>query len=380
MKRPKLLVVIGTLDRMGGAERQALYLVEHLLGLRCNVEVLSFEDGRGLRPQLEQLGVPVHVLPYYFRWSKARRTRALTRLALLLRSRIKPDALLPFVGVHSKTMGLVWPYTGARFCWWNQQDEGRDLGGTLTEARVLHKASCITSNSYAGRDFIAATYGIDPASVLVYNNGTPLPPDTGPGNIRETLGLADEILVSMIANVTSFKDHATLVDAWPTVRNHFSNGDKPVLVLAGHLKETSTVATLKQRAFDNGLSSEQIRFIGAVTNVDELMAASQLVVHSSVYEGCPNAVCEAMAMGCAVVATDIPGCRQALGQGADSALAPPGDAEMLARRIIDVLEDDSLRAILGARNRERIETEFSIAGMNRFFQTQIENGLGVSLS
>jgi glycosyltransferase involved in cell wall biosynthesis len=297
----------------------------------------------------------------------------------LIRSRIKPDALLPFVGVHSKTMAQVWRYTGAKYCWWNQQDEGRDLTGTPREKAILERVSCITSNSIAGRDFIAATYGIAPERVLVYNNGTPMPDDYGEGNIREQLNLGARRIVSMVANVNEFKDHETLIAAWPQVRNHFEQGERPMLALAGHLKDRVTVKRLKLQAFELGLSTDDVRFLGPVEDVSKLMAASDLVVHSSLTEGCPNAVCEAMALGRAVVATDIAGCRQALGPGGAEFLAAPRDAGALAEQIIRMLDDDALRKSAGVANHTRIADDFSIPEMNRFFQRRIEEGLGVSL-
>ncbi len=110
------LVVIGTVAHMGGAERQALYLVRHLSRLHdCTVEVLAFEDGQLLRPELERLGVSLHIHPYYFLWSRARRAKALAKLAWRLRHTIKPDALLPFVGIHSKAIAQVWPFSGSSF-------------------------------------------------------------------------------------------------------------------------------------------------------------------------------------------------------------------------------------------------------------------------
>jgi glycosyltransferase involved in cell wall biosynthesis len=374
----KLVVVVGTLGHMGGAERQALYLVEHLAGLkRCSVEVVTFNDGTALRPRLAALGVPVHVVPYYFRWPRPRRLRALGQLALALR-RTKADALLPFVGIHSKAVAQAWPYTNARFCWWNQQDEGRDLNGTQAEANILRRVSAITSNSVAGRDFLSTTYGIDPAAILVYNNGTPHLEPVPADGLRSRLGLKGQQIVSMIANITSYKDHPTLLDAWRIVRKHFES-DPPVLLLAGSVSETTTVARLQMQAFELGLSSDDVRFLGAVDDVVEVISASDVVVHSSLTEGCPNAVCEAMALSRAVVATDIPGSRQALGEDVPGSLAPPGDAGALAERIIRLLENNEQRLLAGKRNRERIRSEFSIDAMNSFFQQLIEKHLGMPL-
>jgi glycosyltransferase involved in cell wall biosynthesis len=233
----RLLVIIGTLSHMGGAERQALHLVEHLKKRPgCSIEVLAFEDGPALRPMLDSLGARIHVFPFYHRWPRFRRLTTLLRLGWFLRFNVKPDGLLPFVGVHSKTAAQVRSWSGARFCWWNQQDEGRDLTGTPVEKRILEKTRCITSNSTAGRDFLSETYGLDPGRVLVYNNGTPLPDlSTIRTTWRSLLGLNDRPIVTMVANVSKYKDHATLLSAWPLVRRRLASAN-PVLLLAGNLR------------------------------------------------------------------------------------------------------------------------------------------------
>lgn len=145
MKR-RALVGIGTLAHMGGAERQALYLVEHLAkSPDFEVEVLTFTDATAVIKPLDDLGVPVHVLSYYERWSVKKRLMSLARIAWHIRWKIRPDALFPFGAPASKAMALVWPYIGAKFCWWNQQDEGRGIYGTKTERRILKIGSAMAT-------------------------------------------------------------------------------------------------------------------------------------------------------------------------------------------------------------------------------------------
>jgi len=377
-RKPKLLVTIGTLARMGGAERQAIYLTEHLRRQsEYEVEVLTFHDGPKLHQPLAAMGINVHEVRYEEMWSRRKRARSLAHLAAILRWKIKPSALLPFGAPSSKVMGLVWPASGARFFWWNQQDEGRGLGGTSIERKVLRWARIVNSNSTAGRDFLASTYGLPESSIAVYNNGTPLlEVSSSPDDWRKRLGLSQRKIVTMLANLTRFKDHATLLEAWAAVRDHFPATAAPALVLAGYLTETETVTKLKLQAFDLGLLNSDVYFLGPVDDVAGLLASTDLVVHSSVAEGCPNAVCEAMAAGNAVIATDIPGCRQALGNHQARWLVAPGDSGLLAQRIIELLESDDERTRIGNANRERIRTDFSVEGMNRFFQAQIELGFG----
>ena len=70
--------------------------------------------------------------------------------------------------------------------------------------------------------------------------------------------------------------------------------------------------------------------------------------------------------------------RQALGDAA-GCLVAPSDPAALARGIVARLQNDALRARKGELNRERIATQFSMEGMNHFFQEEIERGLGRSL-
>jgi glycosyltransferase involved in cell wall biosynthesis len=275
-------------------------------------------------------------------------------------------------------MALVWPYTNARFCWCNQQDEGRDLHGTNVEKKILRRVSTITSNSTAGRDFLAQTYDLNASSIHVYNNGTPLLPLRTNG--RGAQSRPRRKVVTMVANITRYKDHRTLIDAWGILRREMPAAAFPRLLLAGNLRDCNTVADLKAHAFDIGLSSEDVTFLGAVDDVPSLLQRSDLLVHSSLTEGCPNSVCEAMSAGLAVVATDIPGCRQALGETGLRWLVEPKNPGDLASRVRELLSDDQLRTEVGLQNRARIARDFSIDGMNRFFQEQIEAGLETSLS
>ena len=379
-RRRKILVVIGTLAHMGGAERQAVHLMEYLTEkTECDVELLAFEDGLLIRTAVERLGVKIHAHPYYFRWPKRKRIASLARLAARIKFQVKPDAILPFVGIHSKAIAQIGRYTGAKFYWWNQQDEGRDLFGTAEEKRILHRLSCITSNSTIGRDFLAATYDINPSRIRVYNNGTPLPREVSRCDVfRERIGVGNRPMITMLANVTPFKDHATLLKAFQIVLKE--TAANPVLLLAGHLRDDAHLQSLKTLAFDLGLSSESVRFLGPVSEVDLLLRGSDVVAHSSLLEGCPNAVCEAMAYGLPVVATDIPGCRQALGDDAGCSLVSPSNPTAFAVSLIQMLNDEGLRAAAGRANRERIRSEFSLDGMNDFFRQQIEDGLGCSLN
>jgi glycosyltransferase involved in cell wall biosynthesis len=244
------------------------------------------------------------------------------------------------------------------------QDEGRGLYKTKNEEKLLNEATDIISNSIAGKEFIEENYNINGKNIILYNNPTPIPDKTSLKlEWRQKLNIDTKtILVSMFANITRFKDHFTLFKAWKLVLNHFEpKGQKLKLILAGACRETTN--ELKILGFDLNIAHSVI-FAGSVLEVNELMHESDLVVHSSNTEGCPNAVCEAMALEKPVVGTDIPGCREALtDKYENSTLTVPNDPEDLAQKIIGMLEDKQKAKEIAFFNKQHIATEYTLENM-----------------
>jgi glycosyltransferase involved in cell wall biosynthesis len=165
----------------------------------------------------------------------------------------------------------------------------------------------------------------------------------------------------MVANLHAKKDHATLVAAWRRVVDRFDGLDQaPHLLLAGVLGDQYD-ALVRQVAT---LSLEgHVHFLGEVGNVGDLLRTVDLAVFSSHAEGIPNAVLEAMAHELAVVATDYPGIREAVGPEGRSLLARPCDSEGLADKILMAAADSPLRERLGQQGRRRVVKLFSVDRM-----------------
>ncbi|HJQ32175.1 MAG TPA: glycosyltransferase [Pyrinomonadaceae bacterium] len=355
----RVIIVIGPLE-LGGAERQALLLGRHLARERgAEVEVWGYGKPGRAAELCEEYGIKWRVAPIPLPWSDSRLTqlRRLVAFARALRA-ARPDVILPFMFFQSVVCGLVWKLTGARACVWNQRCEGRDRLGRRAEKLAIRLTPYFIANSEHGAGFLVNTLGVREDLVRVVHNGVRLaPPQEGRAAWRARLGVGDDcFLACMVANLQTFKDHVTLLKAWRLVVKRLrAEGREAVLLLAGRFDETHI--DLKALAYDLELG-RSVRFLGQVKDVSGLLSAVDLGVHSSVNEGCPNGVLECMAAGLAVAGTDYPGIREAVGPAGYAHLAPPGDAEALAERVVALALDAEARQTAGEANRRRIETEF----------------------
>jgi glycosyltransferase involved in cell wall biosynthesis len=109
----------------------------------------------------------------------------------------------------------------------------------------------------------------------------------------------------------------------------------------------------------------RFHLLGFRSDVPDLLAASDLFVLPSLFEGLPLSILEAMAAGKPVVATAIGGNDEAVVDGATGLLVPPGDPRALADAIRALLRDPERRRRLGEAGRRRAEAEFSAPEMVR---------------
>jgi glycosyltransferase involved in cell wall biosynthesis len=167
----------------------------------------------------------------------------------------------------------------------------------------------------------------------------------------------------MLANLTPFKDHRTLIKAWPyVIKELAAQGRSAKLVLAGDL--SVTYQDIKRLTLQLGIHDSVI-FPGRVDDIHEMLASADIAAFCSNSEGCPNAVLESMAAGLPVAATDIPGIREVVGDEGVQYLAPPRDERKLAQVIISFAMNPDLRTIAGKANRTRIAQQFSVHRMNQ---------------
>jgi glycosyltransferase involved in cell wall biosynthesis len=107
-----------------------------------------------------------------------------------------------------------------------------------------------------------------------------------------------------------------------------------------------------------GLVRSGIALTGRMADVRPAIAACSVCVLPSYREGMPRSVLEAMAMGRAIITTDVPGCRETVEHGVNGFLVPPRDPDALYEAMLRFVDDPGLAARMGAESRRMAEERF----------------------
>jgi glycosyltransferase involved in cell wall biosynthesis len=180
---------------------------------------------------------------------------------------------------------------------------------------------------------------------------------------RTRLGLPERPIVVCVGRLTEQKGQDLLLAAWPSVVAAVPDAQ---LVLVGDGPQRATLASQ---------APEGVTFAGAREDVDDFLAAADVVVLPSRWEAGPLIPLEAMAMGRPVVAFAVEGVRAALGQ--TGVVLEAGDVPGLAKAITDLLRSPDAARAAGRAARDRALTvadrRHSLDAWNRVLMSVLDN-------
>jgi glycosyltransferase involved in cell wall biosynthesis len=353
MTKIKILNLIPALSG-GGAERQLSYLAPELVRMGHDVHIVYSNEGPE-KPELP--GVLLYRLkarsnydPYLF-WQLVRFIR-----------RIKPDIIHTWImqmdslgGIAAKFNGIPWVFREPSSAMAYPANWKYRL-----RARIGSGARAVVSNSRGGDEYWK-TYLPDDRRYLI-SNGLPVQEiDRTPAALPAGLTQSEAPIVLYVGRLSSDITATKNLRAFLEVLARVRQKQKVAGVLCGEGPQRSELKALRHTL---GLETA-LNFTGHLpaASVWALMKKAAVFVFLSAYEGCPNAVMEAMACGCPLVLSDIPAHRALL--GSDSALfVDPENIQETVETILLALRDMDTAKVraLAAKQKTR---EWSIAGMAR---------------
>lgn len=354
----------------GGAERVLVHIMTHLDRSRFDVSAICLAGpcGSDLEAMLERAHVPVQFLgkrPGFDPRMFGRVTRAL----------LQADA--DVIHSHVHVLRYVYPYIlYSRFL--RHRPRMLHTVHSLAEFEVEPRARFIQRLSFrAGVIPVAVAqevsqsltrlYGVPPAAVVP--NCLPVErycrPAVARSHWRAEAGFAyDTPLVTCVAGLRPEKNHELLLQAF--ARSSAAARDAHLLLAGGGKTED-----LQQLAAALGIA-ERVHFLGVRTDIPDLLAASDLFVLASKYEGNPLCIMEAMAAGLPVIAPRVGGIPELVTDGVEGLLVEPSQIESLARALDVLLADRKLQARFGAASLKRAFAQFDVRHMVAGYQALYE--------
>jgi glycosyltransferase involved in cell wall biosynthesis len=192
---------------------------------------------------------------------------------------------------------------------------------------------------------------------VVVGNGIVLPPRATAADraaARERLGLSmSAVVIGIVARLSPQKAHQVLLDAFALAAQH--RPELRLVIVGGG--EQEPVLRSRVELLNIG---DRVLFTGIRSDVAQLLPGFDVSCLSSVHEGAPLTVLESMAAGLPIVSTRCGALADMVADREEGFLVPVGDHVALADRLGQLADDPELRAAMGARARQRAESEYSI--------------------
>ena len=339
---------------VGGAEEMVLNLVRHLPPSYVPAVACIHEAGPiGL--EIERTGVPFKVLGL---------TPGLRHPFDLLRLRdflyeCQPDIVHTFLltgslyGRFAAMMARVPVVIGTEV---NVYERKHALHARA-ERWLMRDTDAVVASAESVRDFYIRQVKADPTKVeVIYNavDWAQLQTTVSRDEMRASVEVpAGAPLLTIIARLTEQKGHRILLDA--LARTDLAHAYL-LVVGDGPLRDV-----LERQAANLGLSA-RVRFLGVRRDLGNILAATDVFVMPSFWEGLPLAMVLAMGAGLPVVATRVAGIPEVVQDGVTGLLVPPGDSGELGAALSRVVNGDTTRVLLGQAARAFVRPRFGVDG------------------
>ena len=348
--------------QIGGGESHLLSLLQNMDRDRFDPVVLSFTDGPMIE-KVKEMGIDSRVIytetPFDIKkWKAVKRYLKEKDIKLVHAHGTRASSNVLWA---ARSLGIPVVYT--IHGWSFHQDQPwlvrkvRVFAETYLTKKSARNISVSASNQQAGKKFIPKL------SSVVVNNGIDHKKFDATGqfhNVREELGIGSGVLlVLFLARFTSHKQPLKLIDAFAKIA-----GEMPAmrLLMVGDGDEKEQAETMISNL---GLSGRVI-LSPFRQDVPDVLAAADIYVLPSLWEGMPIGLIEAMAMGKAVIATNVDGSKEMIQHDRNGILVSTDNlVDNLAASLHRLASDAALRRILGEQALNTVKDSYNAKKMTR---------------
>jgi len=214
--------------------------------------------------------------------------------------------------------------------------------------------------SNATRDAFAHDLGLRKSEFTVVHNGVPAKPGN-PERVRREFGCREgETVILAVGNLERNKNHRMLLEALVRLQDDGLSVPWRLIIAAGRGGDEHHYLLEYVRA--QGLD-DRVHIALGRDDITDLQALADVFVMPSLWEGLPMALLEAMVAGKAIVASETAGIPEAIANGRDGLLVPPGNLDALAEGLRTLLTDPRRRRELAAAASARAHREFTVQVM-----------------
>lgn len=181
-------------------------------------------------------------------------------------------------------------------------------------------------------------------------------------------------IIGTVGRLDPVKDHKSLISAVSEIeqRHEHFRGKIKLQIIGDGQERVSLERLVKELSLEN-----VVEFLGARNDVRELLNTFDLFCLSSKAEGIPMTILEAYSCQCPVVATNVGGIPEIIGENGDiGLLVAPGDPSKIADAIVKYIENPGLAISHGKKGRERMITNFSLDKMTSAYMTLYKGEAG----
>lgn len=357
-----LMLVTHDLD-IGGLQQVVVNICKSIDRDKFNISVLCLRKLGAYVPEVERLGVKVHIIPQkktgvdYFSFLKVIEVFKKEKIEIIHTHNTQPLIDGTLAALFSGVKTIVHTDHARDF-----PDKKRYMFAEWCMSHLVYKMVGVSDHTVNNlkkyekipmKKLTTIPNGIDGG---IYKNSI------DKERKRKELGINHRgPIIGLGVRITEQKGITYLIEAIPSIMKRFPDLS---LVIAG---DGHLVDLLKQKAVGLNISNH-VFFIGPRLDMPELLKLFDIYVLPSLWEGLPMVLLEAMAAGCPIVATNVGGNAQVIEDGFNGTLVEPCNSIKLAESVINLLSSPEIRKTYRRNGFRIFEEKFSADIMTRRYE------------